>query len=230
MLTVRLETVKNLVNNADCVFDVGTDHGYVPISLINEKKAKKVIAADINEGPLKNAEKNIRFAGLSNKIELRLGSGMVPLEDGEADTVIIAGMGGILIADIIKESFEKAKKVRKFILQPMYSQDFLRKYLLDNGFEITGEYLARENEKIYNIITVAFGNEKKDYTNETFLVMGHPEKFEKNDDFKYYIEKRKSHAENVLKNLKKAKTDKENEIKQTEKFLLDLEEYYACTL
>ena len=230
MLTNRLETVKNLVENSNTVFDVGTDHGYVPISLINEKRAKKVIAADINKGPLDNAEKNIRLAGLTNEIELRLGSGMVPMKDGEADTVVIAGMGGILISDIIKESYDKALKVKRFILQPMYSQDFLRNYLINNGFKITNEYLSRENEKVYNIIVATPGKEEKDYSNNAFVVFGHPDNHIKNEVFKYYIEKRKNHLTNVYQSLKMAKTDKEEEINNTKNLLSALEEYYACTL
>ena len=164
MLTERLEKIKNLVEKSNIVLDVGTDHGYVPISLINEKRASKVIAADINEGPLKNAQKNIRLAGLSEVIETRLGSGLVPLKKGEADTVIIAGMGGILIADILKESYEKAIIAEKLILQPMYSQEVLRAYLIENGFEIIKEYLVRENDKIYNILESKPGKEKRNYS------------------------------------------------------------------
>lgn len=227
MLTNRLETVKNLVKNSKCLLDVGTDHGYVPISLIMEKRAEKVIGADINKGPLDNAKKNVALAGLLEKIELRLGSGMVPAKLNEVDTVIIAGMGGILIADIIKESYEKAQSTDKLILQPMYSQDALRSYLVNNNFKIIKEYLAKENEKIYNIIEVAVGCEEKDYSKKSFLLLGHPDNFIKDENYFYYIEKRKSHYKKVLENLKNAKIDKEEEKDNLRELLSDLEKYYG---
>ena len=227
MLTKRLETIKNLVNNSKITVDVGTDHGYVPISLITEKRALKVIACDINKGPLNNARANIQKAGLFKKIELRLGWGLVPCETGEADTVIIAGMGGILIKDILEESYIKAQSAEKLILQPMNSQDVLREYLINNNFSIKNEHLAIEGEKIYNIIEVVAKKETKDYLKESFLNFGNPQNFEKNEQFKIYTEKNIKRIERVLTNLKKAKNYDENEVEKLKNILAELEEYYA---
>lgn len=227
MLTKRLETIKNLVNNSKITVDVGTDHGYVPISLITEKRALKVIACDINKGPLNNARANIQKAGLLEKIELRLGGGLVPCEMGEADTVIIAGMGGILIKDILEESYIKAQSAEKLILQPMNSQDVLREYLINNNFSIKNEHLAIEGEKIYNIMEVVPKKETKDYLKESFLNFGNPQNFEKNEQFKIYTEKNIKRIERVLTNLKKAKNYDENEVEKLKNILAELEEYYA---
>ena len=227
MLTKRLETIKNLVNNSKITVDVGTDHGYVPISLITEKRALKVIACDINKGPLNNARANIQKAGLFKKIELRLGGGLVPCETGEADTVIIAGMGGILIKDILEESYIKAQSAEKLILQPMNSQDILREYLINNNFSIKYEHLAIEGEKIYNIMEVVPKKETKDYFKESFLNFGNPQNFEKNEQFKIYTEKNIKRIERVLTNLKKAKNYDENEVEKLKNILAELEEYYA---
>ena len=227
MLTKRLETIKNLVNNSKITVDVGTDHGYVPISLITEKRALKVIACDINKGPLNNARANIQKAGLLEKIELRLGGGLVPCETGEADTVIIAGMGGILIKDILEESYIKAQSAEKLILQPMNSQDVLREYLINNNFSIKYEHLAIEGEKIYNIMEVVPKKETKDYLKESFLNFGNPQNFEKNEQFKIYTEKNIKRIERVLTNLKKAKNYDENEVEKLKNILAELEEYYA---
>ena len=227
MLTKRLETIKNLVNNSKITVDVGTDHGYVPISLITEKRALKVIACDINKGPLNNARANIQKAGLFKKIELRLGGGLVPCKTGEADTVIIAGMGGILIKDILEESYIKAQSAEKLILQPMNSQDVLREYLINNNFSIKYEHLAIEGEKIYNIIEVVPKKETKDYLKESFLNFGNPQNFEKNEQFKIYTEKNIKRIERVLTNLKKAKNYDENEVEKLKNILAELEEYYA---
>ena len=227
MLTKRLETIKNLVNNSKITVDVGTDHGYVPISLITEKRALKVIACDINKGPLCNAKKNIQRAGLLEKIELRLGGGLVPCETGEADTVIIAGMGGILIKDILEESYIKAQSAEKLILQPMNSQDVLREYLINNNFSIKNEHLAIEGEKIYNIMEVVPKKATNDYFKESFLNFGNPQNFEKNEQFKIYTEKNIKRIERVLTNLKKAKNYDENEVEKLKNILAELEEYYA---
>ena len=227
MLTKRLETIKNLVNNSKITVDVGTDHGYVPISLITEKRALKVIACDINKGPLNNARANIQKAGLLEKIELRLGGGLVPCETGEADTVFIAGMGGILIKDILEESYIKAQSAEKLILQPMNSQDVLREYLINNNFSVKYEHLAIEGEKIYNIIEVVPKKETKDYFKESFLNFGNPQNFEKNEQFKIYTEKNIKRIERVLTNLKKAKNYDENEVEKLKNILAELEEYYA---
>lgn len=227
MLTKRLETIKNLVSNSKITVDVGTDHGYVPISLITEKRALKVIACDINKGPLNNARANIQKAGLLEKIELRLGGGLVPCETGEADNVIIAGMGGILIKDILEESYIKAQSAEKLILQPMNSQDVLREYLINNNFSIKNEHLAIEGEKIYNIIEVVPKKETKDYFKESFLNFGNPQNFEKNEQFKIYTEKNIKRIERVLTDLKKAKNYDENEVEKLKNILAELEEYYA---
>ena len=225
MLTERLITVKNCIENSNITLDVGTDHGYVPISLINEGRAKKVIAADINKGPLDNAEKNIRLNGLSDKIELRLGGGLTPVEKNEADSVIIAGMGGILISEILEESIEKAKLVSRLVLQPMNSQEDLRKYLLNNGFKIEKELLAQENEKIYNILLVSPG-EDSPYTKESYFYLGKPENFDKNELTRIYIEKRRKQFNDIINNLSSAKRDMSEEIAFYKEMLNDTEDFY----
>lgn len=227
MLTKRLEKIKKLVTNSKVSVDVGTDHGYVPISLITEERAKKVIACDINKGPLDNAKKNILRAGLLEKIELRLGGGLTPCDEGEADTAIIAGMGGILIKDILEESYKKTQALEKLILQPMNSQEILREYLINNNFKIIKEHLAIEGEKIYNIIEAVPGEETKDYSKDVFLNFGNPENFEKCEEFKIYTDKNIKRIKRVLLSLKKAKNVAEDEIEMYKKTLSYLEEYYG---
>lgn len=223
---MRLKKIISLVKNSKVTLDVGTDHGYVPICLVNEKRAEKVIAADVNKGPLDNAERNIRLNGLSDKIELRLGGGLTPVRKGEADTVVIAGMGGILISDILEESYEKAVCMNKLILQPMNSQEILRKYLVKRGFMIVKEHLAREGEKVYNIIEAQPGQDIV-YDKESFYILGHYSKFDKSDIYDYYIEKYKKQSETVLKNLSASANDLEAEKRRFSELLKDMEDYYA---
>lgn len=154
MLTPRLNCIVSHVN-ALTAADIGTDHAYVPVELIRSGRAQKVIAADVRKGPLEIAASNISKYGMSDRIETRLGSGISVLNDNEADTVIIAGMGGELICDILNSDKEKAR-FPLFILQPMNSQYELRKWLFENGFEILGEDIECEGHRVYNIMEVRF--------------------------------------------------------------------------
>lgn len=162
-LTDRLEKIASLVNNGVILADVGTDHGYIPTHLLEEGKIKKAILSDINKGPLENAREEIRRKSLEEKTELRLGGGVSVLKPNEADEIIIAGMGGILISEIIRDGFEVCSKAKKLILQPMQAPEELRKYLYENGFEIIGEHLVNEDFRIYEIIEAKYsGNISRD--------------------------------------------------------------------
>lgn len=157
-LTNRLNAVVGLITGKT-VADVGCDHGKVPIKLILDNKCIKVIASDVNKGPVDACRKNVAKFGLSDKIDVRCGSGISVLATGEVDTVVIAGMGGELIADIIDSEKEIADSVNEFILQPMTSEEELRNYLQNNGYSIYNETLAAEGEKIYVIMRVSKGND-----------------------------------------------------------------------
>lgn len=165
MITPRLECIITHVN-AHIAADIGCDHAYVPIRLINDKRAKYVIAADLNEGPLNIARGNIEKYGLQDKIETRLGEGLSIINPREADTIIIAGMGGEIIESIIRNSLETAQSAR-LVLQPMNSQYELRKYLILNGFKIINEDIAVEGFKVYNILEASAGYQAP-YKNEFY--------------------------------------------------------------
>ena len=153
MLTPRTECIMSHVTKRT-VADVGTDHAYIPIALIEKNLCDRVIATDIKQGPVDIAKNNIKKYGYENKIEVRKGAGLVPLNEGECEECIIAGMGGMTIRNILEE---KTLKSCTYILQPMNCQYELRKYLYNNGFEITEEDLAVEGFKVYNIICVKKG-------------------------------------------------------------------------
>lgn len=156
-LTSRLQTIADMVPEGGIVGDVGTDHGYVPISLIESGRCEKAVASDINEGPTENARQAVREAGLEAQIDVRLGGGLTPYAIGEVDTVIIAGMGGLLIRDILMERPDMTKSVKRFVLQPMVAQDELRAWLDENGFRIVDERLAQEAHRMYEILLVEAG-------------------------------------------------------------------------
>lgn len=164
MITPRLDTITKYIYTKT-VADIGTDHAYIPIHIVKNNISEHVIATDLRKGPLLIAENNIKKNGLSDKIELRLGSGLAPVENIEAETFIIAGMGGELITNILKDDKEKAQNAKYLVLQPMNSQDVLRKWLAENGFSVIKEDLAVEEYKVYNIIVVQKGTPRV-YENE----------------------------------------------------------------
>ncbi|MDL2237326.1 class I SAM-dependent methyltransferase [Christensenellaceae bacterium OttesenSCG-928-K19] len=152
MLTARLEAIVGYVNGTGVVADIGCDHGYAAQALIEQGRAQKVIACDISEASLDKARKLVESQGLQDCVETRVGNGFSILEKGEADTVIIAGMGGLLIRDMLQAQKEKAAAVEKLVLAPNRSEFELRKYLNENDFEITDEKLVKDNDKYYHVI------------------------------------------------------------------------------
>ena len=132
--------------------DIGTDHGYLPIAAVNSGMIRRAIACDINPGPLGRAAENILNAGLGDRIETRLGDGLLPLEEDIADIIVIAGMGGAKILEILAQSTEKARAARLLILQPQHDWPKLREGLTQTNFKILDERLIREGNRFYIII------------------------------------------------------------------------------
>lgn len=168
-MTPRLLAVAEMVKDASLVADIGTDHAYVPVYLVLNNIVSGALAMDINEGPLMRAEENIKRFSLNDKIKTRLSDGLIELHDGEADTVIIAGMGGILINNIIERDKKRLTSVKKYILQPMTAIDETRKYLYENGFRIVDEKLAKEDDKIYTVISAVCGEMKAENEIEYYV-------------------------------------------------------------
>lgn len=186
MLTPRLKMIADNVLTKT-IADIGTDHAYVPIYLSQNNIIDMAIATDLKEGPLKIAKQNIKKYNLSGKIELRLGSGINPLKAGEVSSVIIAGMGGELIVNILAENLEKALSAEYLILQPMNSQDMLRKWLSENNFSLVKEDISVEGFKVYNLIIVKKG---KGYTYKNDFDLHLPEYLYSHPQFKALKEKK----------------------------------------
>ena len=160
-LSKRLMKIASYVNYCEAIADIGTDHGYIPIYLVKNNKCNSAIASDINKGPIEKASTNIRFEGLSEKIKCLLGGGLKPLKLGEVNGVIIAGMGGNLIRDIILEDIEKVKLYDFLILQPAQNPEVLREFLYNNNFEILNEDLILDDGKFYELFKVKYNENAK---------------------------------------------------------------------
>ena len=199
MLTVRLDCIIGYVNS-NVVADIGTDHAYVATELIKTNRAKRVIATDVNQGPLNAAIENIKKNNMENVIETRLGSGLSVLKKGEADTIIIAGMGGELICEIIKKDMKIAKEA-VLVLQPMNAQYEVRKFLLTNGVKIIKEDIECEGERVYNIIIAEAGEEKEFWDDFQYHV---PSYLTNNRNFKALYDKKKREFNKIVRGLEKS--------------------------
>lgn len=164
-LSKRLYAVAGLVTEGASVADIGTDHGYVPIYLIKNKIASKVIAMDINKGPLERAKMHIIGHGLKGQIETRLSDGLKKVNPGEVDGMIAAGMGGALVIKILEESKAVVDTLEFLILQPQSEISKVRKYLNKNGLVIIEEDMVEEEGKYYPMMKVIHGQpeEYKEY-------------------------------------------------------------------
>jgi len=153
ILSERLSAVASYVKNKAKIADIGTDHAKIPIYLVKNNRISFAVASDKNEGPLMFAKKNIHDFGFDNNIKTVLGDGLNSLKIGEVDTIIIAGMGGKLIVEILSNSPKVLKKISQIILQPMNEGNIVRKWLQTNNWKIENEKLVKENGKIYEIIS-----------------------------------------------------------------------------
>lgn len=148
-LKPRLKMAADMVRTGSRIADIGTDHAYLPAALILEGKIPSALAADLRKGPLENAEATVRAYGIADKVQLRLSDGLKFVMPDEADDIVIAGMGGILIAEILSACPWIKDSSKRLILQPQSHSEDVRKYLWENGFEIIEESACFEDGKVY---------------------------------------------------------------------------------
>lgn len=156
-LSKRMQAVADLVSPCEKMADIGTDHGYVPIYLVEQGIVKRAIAMDINEGPLLRAKEHIQSAGLTDYIETRRSNGLEKLLPGEADAVTIAGMGGGLIIRILTEGEKVAEQLSQIIVQPQSEIASVRRFLQESGWLIAQEEMLCEEGKYYMVMKCVHG-------------------------------------------------------------------------
>lgn len=165
-LSKRLQVVAEQVSYGNRVADIGCDHAYVAIYLVENHIASKVIAMDVNQGPLERAKENIRKYGYEDQIDVRLSDGIQKLSVGEADTLLIAGMGGPLTLQILSGRRDILGTVKELVLQPQSEIHLVRKALKGLGFLITSENMLVEDGKYYVCMkaeAIARVNDSKNY-------------------------------------------------------------------
>lgn len=152
----------NLVTPGKRLADIGTDHGYVPIWLYEQGRIPSALAMDLREGPLQRAKEHIRMHGLDEKIKTRLSDGLEKLLPGEADSIVIAGMGGMLVVKILTQGQAVLDSVQELILQPQSDLDAVREYLHRTGFVIVQEEMVFEEGKYYPMMKAVHGENTDD--------------------------------------------------------------------
>lgn len=155
-LSSRLQTAAQFCRPGSAVADIGTDHAYLPIYLVQTGKAVRAIASDIAPGPLESARKNINAAGLAGLIELRLGNGLTTIGAQDADDIFICGMGGLIMSEMIGAAGWLKQGGKRLILQPMTKAYELRKFLFLSGFNIISEKAVRDAQKIYTVMCAEY--------------------------------------------------------------------------
>ncbi len=159
----RLLTAVPFVREGKRFADIGTDHAYLPIFLMNKGMISNAIAADINQGPLDKANENINKYGFTNQITTVLCDGLAKVDSDSIDDIAIFGMGGELIVKIIDEASWTKDGDKRLILQPMTHPEKLREYLANNGFKILGETLSLDRGKIYQTICAQYDGFVREY-------------------------------------------------------------------
>ena len=193
-LGARLETAFSLVRRGSVVYDIGSDHGYLPASLILNGICQRCVVTDINRGPLDRAEQTFREKSISEKAEFFLTGGLSGLSipsDTPVD-ICICGMGGELISSILDDAMKDGLIVAgngvHFILQPMSRPWELRRHLWENGFETETEKFVREGDKVYSVMSAFYTGSKGSYT-EAELYIGKREDRSADADTLLYFEK-----------------------------------------
>ncbi|MDO4199703.1 MAG: class I SAM-dependent methyltransferase [Clostridia bacterium] len=205
-LSERLKLCVDMVTPQSKVADIGTDHAYIPIWLALNGIIRSALACDIRNGPLENASKNIEKYGLSDVISTRLSDGLLNIGENEADEIIIAGMGGNIISNILSSCHWPNKKDKIFILQPMKYEERLREFLAEHGYKIEKEKATICSGKVYTAMKVIY--------------LGVPQKIENyekyigklSENFSYpaaraYIRKQIKNLQNHLKGAKSENLD-----------------------
>ncbi len=206
-LSKRLAAVAAYVPKNSRLADVGSDHAYLPLFLVEKGHIDFAVAGEVVQGPYQSALANVTQASKQEQIQVRLANGLAAIDSSDQiDTITIAGMGGRLIADILSAGMDKLVNVQRLILQPNNREDELRIWLEENGFQIVAEEMVAENQKFYEILVVEQGQMTLNQLEKRFgpyLIQ------EKSADF---IAKWQNEARKLSQSLEKVPSDHQDDI------------------
>lgn len=214
-LSKRLQKIADLVDQDATVIDVGTDHGYVPNFLCISGVSKDIYATDISKNSLEKSIELTQKLGNEKYIKNIHANGIV----GEnRDNIIIAGLGGIQIAEIVFNSEDVAKKAKKLILQPMQKTWILKRELMDRGFEIFGEEIVYEDDRFFEILLVRYLGKKIEYLDRDIYIS--KDLVNRRDElYLKFLKEREGILNNILKNFD---SPNDRSIKRKEELILNL--------
>lgn len=176
-LSARLQEIAKRVPSGARVADIGSDHAWLPVWLVHSGQVHAAIAGEYHEGPYRAAQRKVAAYRLGDRIAVRRGNGLAVLEPGEVDTIVIAGMGGSLIATILEEGKDKLVGVSRLVLQPNVGEDFVRRWLEQYGWNLVEEHILQDGDKVYEILVAEVVTEgeqavrEKRYGKETMALL-----------------------------------------------------------
>lgn len=153
-LSKRMQSVADMIQPCDAVGDIGCDHAFVSIYLVEQHRAKRVIASDVRRGPITIAKRNIEAMNLSDQIEIRMGDGLDTIVPGEVNAIVLAGMGGMLMIDILERGEAVVARCDQLVLQPQSDIEKVRRYLAEKGYHLADEQMLIDAGKYYNLLDV----------------------------------------------------------------------------
>ena len=223
-ISQRLRIVGDFVTQKT-VADIGTDHAYVPIYLHKKGNIEKVIACDINEKPLQKAQQNIKLHHAENKIITRLGNGLQPLQPYEVDSIVISGMGGMLMIELLEQSRKVTNSLKELVLCPHLDVPAVRKYLHQIGYCIAEEKMIQESNIFYTILRAEKG---KEIYNKTEYLFGKKLLEKKDSVLKQFLCKAKERLQKIEKQLKNTEKAQQrlHEIVEQKKWIEEAEQWY----
>ena len=206
-LSQRLLAAAGMVTKGNIVADIGCDHAYTSIYLCQAGIAPRVVAMDVNKGPLVGARAHVEEAGLSEQIDIRLSDGLQKLLPGEADTVLLCGMGGLLMIKILSDYPETTASLKELVLQPQSEVGEVRRFLHKQGYEITQEHMLKEDGKFYVMMRAVKSAEPQGYETECEYLYGKLLLEEKNNVLGEFLDREYRLRSDVLEALSGQETE-----------------------
>lgn len=223
MLEQRLAQLADMVDKGSRLADIGTDHAYLPIALVKDQIIDFAVASDVAAGPLTNAINDIKNAGLENKIITRLGSGLETIKpEDKIDTIVIAGMGGKLMRDLLDKPTQDNIFYSNLILEPNVGEPLVRKWLMDHSYKIIEERIIEVSGHIYELIKAKRVNQPIQLT-EAEIQFGPLLLKERNPIFIKKWTNQLKFQKNLLSNLQKAKKINIEKVNTTKQLITNIE-------
>ena len=226
-LSKRLERVSTYIPGGAILADIGSDHAYLPCYAIKEGLASQAIAGEVVEGPYQSAITQVKESGLEEQIAVRKGNGLEVLSQGEASAITICGMGGSLITRILDEGKVKLSGQERLILQPNIGAQFIRTWLMDEGWKLTGEEILEEDGKIYEILVAEKGEPHQPYAGlneEAAILMGPYLLKGQNEVFKKKWNQELTHWRRIIKQVEESGNERSLEKKEELTRLIEIVE------